>query len=332
MKIYFCFRNAKLWRAVAIPAATRLPWRFGANCSRWPATVFLTLLFTVSWAQERVIRVGDVIEIVVFEHQELSRKVIISEAGTINYPFMQDLPVDGIPLSKFQEMIALQLSRYVGKRPIVAANFASTDQEVIITVLGAVSQAGTYRVAPEGSLQSAVAKAGGFLSVADLKQIKIKRHVDGKIEDYGFNLEEIMAKADVALLPRLQNGDMIIVPGAFDVRTVKILGTIRRPGEYQLHGEAGLLDLLAMAGGTDRTADLSRVRVISKHETPAQNVFWDIRYVMGRGQNGHLPDLADGDIVIIPEQRGKNIWRGIVSSARDLTAIATLALFIQRSF
>ncbi len=67
--------------------------------------LILLIFAAVAMPQERRIKAGDAIEIVVYGHQELSRVVTVSQDGTIDFPFMQNLPVDGLAIDKLREII-----------------------------------------------------------------------------------------------------------------------------------------------------------------------------------------------------------------------------------
>ncbi|MGH7494586.1 MAG: polysaccharide biosynthesis/export family protein [bacterium] len=95
--------------------------------------------------QERRIKPGDVIEIVVSGHEELSRSVLVNPEGKIEYPFLEGVPVDGITLSRLRELLATQLSRALEERPFVMVRFAESFP-LAVTVLWPDSSAEAQRL------------------------------------------------------------------------------------------------------------------------------------------------------------------------------------------
>lgn len=143
---------------------------------------YLTLL--VAWfcllpasearGQERRITPGDVIEILVSGHEELSRNVLVNSEGKIDYPFLEGVPVDGLTVSRLRELLATQLSRILEERPFVLVRFAESNP-LAVTVLGHVAKPGVYTIRQTSTLQSSNGEAGGFVPGAQLSQIKLLR-------------------------------------------------------------------------------------------------------------------------------------------------------------
>ena len=66
---------------------------------------FICLLNTPKiFGQEQKIKPGDAIDIMVYGHQELSRVVTVSPKGTVDFPFLQNIPVDGLTLNEFRDI------------------------------------------------------------------------------------------------------------------------------------------------------------------------------------------------------------------------------------
>ena len=81
--------------------------------------------------QNATIKPGDKIEIVVYGHAELSRTVTVSQRGTIDFPFLQSLPVDGLTLDRLREIIFAQLSKYLDSYPVITLNFVNIVSKIM---------------------------------------------------------------------------------------------------------------------------------------------------------------------------------------------------------
>jgi len=70
---------------------------------------------------DRAIQKGESLTITVKRHSDMDRVVTVSPAGEIELPLIGKLKVDGIPMSKFSEMLTAALSDYI-KNPEVEIN------------------------------------------------------------------------------------------------------------------------------------------------------------------------------------------------------------------
>jgi polysaccharide export outer membrane protein len=66
-------------------------------------------------------------------------------------------------------------------------------------------------------------------------------------------------RGDATADARLQPGDVIFVPPVGP--TVAVAGEVRRPAIYELRGERGIADLIALAGGFTANADRTTVKL-----------------------------------------------------------------------
>ncbi|MFX0138212.1 MAG: polysaccharide biosynthesis/export family protein, partial [Candidatus Hodarchaeota archaeon] len=156
------------------------------------------------YGQDRVIKPGDAIEIVIPANDEFNRTVVVSPEGTIDFPAMQGLPIDGITLQRFQEILVAQLSRYMETTPLILVRF-SESYPIRITVLGQVAVPGLYPVANTASLQGAIGAAGGFIPGAQLSQIKLIRTEGEEKTEQIVTMEKFYLNGDPSSLPLLKD-------------------------------------------------------------------------------------------------------------------------------
>jgi len=101
-------------------------------------------------------------------------------------------------------------------------------------------------------LLDAIALAGGAKESADLSKIKVVRKENGIEREYVLNLET--QGRDFLI----NSSDRIIVG---EYGKVSVLGGVRRPGSYYLTKEAVMLDIIALAGGANESADINKIKV-----------------------------------------------------------------------
>ena len=101
--------------------------------------------------------------------------------------------------------------------------------------------------------------------------------------------------------PVLKPGDLMVVMGAAPGNIISVLGKVRRPGIIQY--EAGLTTLQAIlkAGGFDRGAARSKVRIVRGEGDQQQKLRANLEDLMDKGDKSADIALLPGDIVIVPE-------------------------------
>ena len=101
--------------------------------------------------------------------------------------------------------------------------------------------------------------------------------------------------------PALKPGDLMVVMGAAPGNIVSVLGKVRRPGiiDYE-HGLTALQAILR-AGGFDRGAARSKVRIVRGEGEQQQKIRANLDNLDKGDRSGADIALLPGDIVIVPE-------------------------------
>jgi polysaccharide biosynthesis/export protein len=150
---------------------------------------------------------GDILDVTVFKVAELSKSAQVSEAGTINYPLVGDVPVAGkTPRQVEREMTSMLGARYL-QRPQVSV-FVKEFNSQRITIEGAVKRPGVYPIQGSLSLLQAVAQAQGMEEVADEEVVVFRSVNGGKRTAARFDIGEI--RTGDAPDPQLEAGDVIV--------------------------------------------------------------------------------------------------------------------------
>ncbi len=275
--------------------------------------------------EQKKIKPGDAIQIVVHNYAELSQTVVVSQAGTVDFPFMQELPVESMSLQRFREVLMAQMSRYTEKSPLITVRFTET-YPVKVTVLGQIARPGIYLVPNTSTLQGAIGQAGGFIPGAQLSQIKLIRGEGTNGANQVVNMEKFYVEGDLNSLPALKEGDTIMVPGNPLATSVKVLGSVARPGSYEVTFRSSLLDVLFMAGGPTDDANLNDVKVVSlakdKFRTDKSHTVRITLKDLIEKKGEAIPTVEPGDVVYIPKRAFT--WKKFVGFIRDMTTFATL--------
>ncbi|OPZ73505.1 MAG: Polysaccharide biosynthesis/export protein [bacterium ADurb.Bin478] len=289
--------------------------------------ILLLILCISAFAQERKIKAGDGIEIVVYGHQELSRVVTVSPQGTIDFPFMQNLPVDGLTLEKLREIIVAQLSRYLEDFPIVTLNFAKSNV-INISIMGMVKQPGIRQLPLYSNLQGAIAAAGGTAPGAKLTEVQLMRGEPGKMVAAKYDLQAFLLDGDLKNNPMLSEGDVIMVTAGEMLNTVKVVGEVRVPGVFEEFTSATVIDMLMRAGGPTANADIKKIRYISPARKKAAEYRFNLEEYLASSGTYPNPEVKAGDIIYVPKK--PESWRTYLPIVSGLSSVVISIYYIFR--
>ena len=181
-----------------------------------------SLLPTASFAQEDkpaasatadyVLQPSDLLHVLVFQEDDLQRDVRISQEYSITLPLIGQVNLKGKSLREAEELIRSRYDQDFLVKPqvtVTVLEYAKTS----VNVLGSVGQAGSVVFTPEQpmTLLDAIARAGGFTRLADRKHVSLSRTVDGKVEKYTINADELI-QGDAKQSWILIKDDVIYVP------------------------------------------------------------------------------------------------------------------------
>lgn len=152
---------------------------------------------------------GDLVSVQVFQEPELSNdKVQVDEAGRIHIPLAGDILAAGLTAPELSTVIAARLARDFVRNPQVAVGIVAI-REQSVAVEGQVRLPGVYRITPDDTLLSAIARAQSPTNVARLDEVIVFRSINGRRLGARFDLHQI--RAGQAADPQVLGGDVIVV-------------------------------------------------------------------------------------------------------------------------
>jgi polysaccharide biosynthesis/export protein len=173
-------------------------------------------------------RIGpsDVLEIDVFQVEELSGTERVNSRGYIKMPLIGSVKVAGLTREEAEDFIAELYSRDYLQDPQVNIDIAEYFSQQV-TILGSIKSPGVYALSGKTTLMQALAMAGGTGRLADEEEIIVFRtDKHGSVIGYIVNLEEIQKgiKSD----PEIIGNDRIVVPESGSKSLIKgVTDTLR---------------------------------------------------------------------------------------------------------
>jgi polysaccharide export outer membrane protein len=156
-------------------------------------------------------RVGpnDLIEVDIFEMENLRRTVRVNAAGAVSLPLIGHVLVGGMTTQEIEARIAERYSEKYLQNPQVSI-FVKEFTSERITIEGAVSRPGLFPLTGRITLLRAMAMAGGFGSIANTSEVMVYRNNEqGTREVAVYDVEKI--RAGKVPDPQIQGDDLIVV-------------------------------------------------------------------------------------------------------------------------
>lgn len=151
----------------------------------------------------------DVFEVRVFQEEELSSLYRVSNKGTINFPLIGEVVVEGKTPSVIEKEISERLEKDYLKKAYVSI-FVKEFNSKKIFVFGEVKKPGTFRYEDKMSIIQAITLAGGLTQTASKSNVSITRIVQGIEKHVTIEVDKIWKGEEANFL--LKPGDIIFVP------------------------------------------------------------------------------------------------------------------------
>ena len=191
--------------------------------------IFLLATAAAAEEDESVYRLseGDQVKFLVWGEGGLSITTLVLEDGSLSFPLVGRLVVEGLTLAEVEEKCRVELETYLID-PMVNVIVISPHVPRV-KVLGKVTKPGKFITHPGDNLLDAIAYAGGFDERCDVRHILILNENGSRMVDLKELLkgEEPVADIDLSLM----DGDFIFVPEVgrpdWDKATTYINGIIQ---------------------------------------------------------------------------------------------------------
>lgn len=276
---------------------------------------------------------GDVLDITIFEVEELSKPATVSPKGTVTLALLGEVAVAGLTTLEAESTLVKRYSQDLINNPQISVSVIDFRSQPI-SIIGAVKQPGVYQLQGTRRLVDVLAMAGGLTEeVGDL--ISIRRRADGE--------EQSVAEARLRASVLLSDDDQLAPGGLADHATdgeirisvrallregradsnpviephdvirvaragvVYVLGGVVRPGGFPIKDQEpiSVLRAVSLAEGLDKESAPQRARVIRevagiKTEIPIQID----QILKGRKQD---VQLRPEDVLYIPSSKSKKV-------------------------
>lgn len=261
-----------------------------------------------------VLQSGDVIEILVRNHEDLNQAAVVGLDGNILVKESGEMSAAGKTVKELRQAIQAELEKTLNN--VVVTVVVTTVHPNHISILGGVQRAGEIELGKNWRIVDLITSLGGLVARPQLLNGQLNRN--GKLIplDLTKALSDPNSESNVLLQP---NDQILITEIPPPARTqITLNGQVQHPETLEVLPGTTLLQLLESAGGPTPAAALTRAYV----QRDDIKIPLNLRPLVIDGE----PDDAvqhfkfkDGDILFIPEIKSHFTVLGAVNHAGNFT-------------
>ncbi len=248
---------------------------------------------------------GDLLEIKVFETEDLSTTVRVSSRGFVTLPLLGQVDVQGMSAQEAEKEIETLYQKDYLKNPHVSV-FVKEHVSQRITLVGEFKNPGTYDYFTKMRLLGVMSLGGGLSEKAgttlQIRRAGAEEPTESQV--MMVDLDQLIRQGRAELNVEIQGSDIIFVPEA---GTFLVEGAVRKPGAYPINKSLNVREAIGVAGGFMPYAYQDKITLI-RYTGRDKPEIREIRF--DKDDYGSIA-LQDGD-VLLAESSG---WSKFVHGA-----------------
>jgi polysaccharide biosynthesis/export protein len=169
-------------------------------------------LRTAPMEDDAAYRIGpeDVLEILVWNNEAMSRTAPVRPDGRFSLPLLNDVQAAGLTPMELRDQLKGRLAEYI---PNPEVSVIVTDvRSFKVSVIGAVPKPDRYQLKSRTTVMDVLAMAGGPNEFASRSRIVVIRANEQKTERIPFDYDKVRAGDPSQANFHLRPGDIVIVP------------------------------------------------------------------------------------------------------------------------
>jgi polysaccharide biosynthesis/export protein len=250
---------------------------------------------------EYVIGGMDILEIVVYQENDLSGTFRVSADGHIPFPLVGNVRVAGLTPSQAQQRLEDLLKNGYLKRPQVSV-IVKEYRSQGVSVLGAVARPGAYPLSGgRTTLLDLLSLAGGVSLEEGSKSLLLLLRPDesGETKSITIDLDRLLKDGDASLNLMVQPNDAVYVTKA---DSIIVYGEVKNPGTFPIQSKGmTVLEAVSRAGGFTDYAAPNRTRIIRVDRGVEKSIQVRVGDIIAKGERRKDLTLQPGDVIVVPQ-------------------------------
>ncbi|RPJ82315.1 MAG: hypothetical protein EHM13_09115 [Acidobacteria bacterium] len=320
---------AVLLAAAATVPAMAQPQQVSAAAPAVPVSTFVNLSRV---SNDYRIGSGDVLEIRVVEHEDLTQRLRVSNSGEISFPSLGLIQVALMTAFEVEDKVAATLREKDLIKNADVLVFVTEYRAKPLYVSGAVVQPGEFVMSQELTVSEAILLAGGLMFNAADGALVHRRAAGpsgssaGSVEVIPVDLKPIKEGRFLQDSLRLQAGDVVVVP-ELQMNPFYVVGDVIDPRNFFYVPGTVLTASRAIswAGGPLQTAKMSKGMLV-RYDQAGRRTEQKVDYgAILRGEQDDFP-IQPHDIIFIPGSRAKTLAIGMLQLTDSMAMSAAFRI------
>lgn len=240
---------------------------------------------------------GDVIEIKVWENDDLNRTVEISYEGSFSFPFIGKIHAAGLNVFGLENELKKKLADGYLVAPQVTVKIVDYVHKKIF-LHGEVKKPGSYVIKGKACLLALISDAGGFTDevgetitivtpgAEERKDMPLLPNASGGNRIATVEIDRLISGAE--------DQDIIVAPGVSiyvsKAEGVFVTGEVKKPGKVKWESDMSVRQAISLAGGPTSKGSPNRTKILRMKDGVEKKI------------SPHMSDrVLPGDIIKIPE-------------------------------
>jgi len=258
--------------------------------------------------KDYVIGEGDLLQVSVFEAQDLKSEARVGARGFVSLPLIGSVEVTGLTTREAEQKIEeLYKAKYM-QNPHVGI-FVKEQVSGKITLMGSFKKTGTFPYLSRQNLFESMALGEGLTDTAG-KMVQVRRELDGADRPTTFlvDLNELAKGGGDELNMQIKSGDVIYVPEA---GMIYVDGAVRKPGNYPIKKAMNVPEAIVAAGGFAPYAQESSIKLVrTRGDGKPEIVQLSFKDLQTQSSTNNI-EVKDRDIIFVETNKVEAVIYGL---------------------
>jgi polysaccharide export outer membrane protein len=264
----------------------------------WAQVVLILASAAVVRAQEYTIGPRDVLKIVVWAQDDLSKDYPVDADGFVAFPLLGRVKTSGLTTKQ----LAAHLTELLEKDYLVNPQVLVSVKDYLsrkVNILGEAEKPGVYYLSGEMTLLDVLSKAGALSKLSGKQILLVRNHSASGVAGSGnsirrLNLEKLQA-GDASENIQLENDDTIFIPKG---QAFFVVGEVKKGGTFPLDKEITAFEAVSLAEGFSDKAARAAIKVVRRtNDGRQETISLDLSGTVPKDRDFKL---IDGDTLLIP--------------------------------